>query len=258
MINRITYIALYFFSASLLCSFLLFTAPASTAADADEIPIEIQNTRVVFDEGQPSSRVSVRNKSNIPYLVAVDIQQYCGAGQECPGTEDFMTSPGFKIINPGQTFPFRIVKLAEDLPVDRESLYLIHFRLLPSVADLSDKDLESARVSIAIVGTIKLFWRPGSLANTTGVLTVRDKLSAKCAENILEVNNPSPYWGTIGTLESSRQTLLKDGPLPMVAPFSSISIPLSFCPQTISVSFIAESGLLTSARSVTVQTDDAE
>ena len=248
----------FFRSAWVLLGSAFALAAAPAAEISDELPIEIQNTRVVFNEGEPSSVVSVRNKSNIPYLVAVDIMQYCGEGQTCPSSEDFMTSPGVKVISPGQSFPFRIVKLADNLPADKESLYLVHFRLLPSEVNLSDKDLDSSRVTIAIAGSMKLFWRPAALANTSGVLKVRDMLAAHCSDGNLEMINRSAYWGTFGTLQASGQTLLKDGPLPMVAPFSSVHFPIGTCPQSVSISFIAESGLLTAARTVLVQAQAPE
>lgn len=230
----------------------------SSANASNKLPIEIQNTRVVFNEGQPSSFVSVRNKSDIPYLIAVDITSFCGEGKTCPATEDFMTSPGFKVINPGQAFPFRIVKLAEKLPADKESLYLVQFRLVPSEADLPEQDLQKARITVAVAGSMKLFWRPKALSNTPGVLKVRDMLAARCNANQLEIFNRSAYWGTFGTLHASGKTLLKDGPLPMIAPFSSVRYTLPSCPQAISTSFIAESGLLTAERTVPVQDKASE
>ena len=233
-------------------SLIVFTLFSAVKASA-ELPIEIQSTRVVFNEGEPSAFVAVRNKSSIPYLIAVDITQYCGEGKTCAGTEDFMTAPSFKVISPGQAFSFRIVKLAENLPQDKESLYLVHFRLLPSEADLSDKDIETIRVTVAMAGSLKLFWRPQTLAKTAGVLKVRDMLSARCVNNRLEIMNRSAYWGTFGSLAVSGKTLLQEGPLPMVAPFSSVLFPISACPQSLSVSFIAESGLMTSARTVPIQ-----
>ena len=224
----------------------------SVAEASVDLPIEIQNTRVIFNEGQPSSFVAIRNKSNTPYLVGLEITQFCGTGKSCAATEDFMTSPGFKVISPGQTFPFRIVKLAENLPDDKESLYLVNFKLLPSNIHLSDRDVKKARVTVAVAGSIKLFWRPKNLANTSGVLTVRDMLAANCANAELEIINRSAYWGTFGTLDALGRTLLQDGPLPMVPPFSSVRFAVPSCPQSISVSFIAESGLMTAKRAVPV------
>lgn len=239
--------------ARAIFSAVLILGLSSIAKAFPDLPIEIQNTRVVFNEGQPSSVVVVRNKSAIPYLVAVDITTFCGIGKECPITEDFMTSPGFKVISPGLSFPFRIIRLAEKLPADRESLYLVHFRLLPSDANLSDQRLKKARLTVAVAGSMKLFWRPKDLAGSTGVLTVRDMLQARCIGNEIEFTNRSPYWGTFGTLATSGMTLLKDGPLPMIAPFANVRFPIISCPQSVSASFIAESGLLTAERSVPVQ-----
>ena len=224
----------------------------SGLALAQDLPIEIDSSRVVYNEGQPSATVSVRNKSDIPYLVSVNVTTFCGEGQTCPSTEDFMASPGFRVIHPGENYPFRVVKLAEKLASDRESLYLVEFKLLPSEAKLSEEELRSSRVNFVMAGAMKLFWRPKALADSPGVLRARDMLAAHCTSRGVEFQNRSAYWGTFAVLDADGHSLLSDGPLPMIAPFSNRQFDLKTCPQAVSVAFVAESGMPTSERLVPV------
>lgn len=256
MSSRITHrCALLCFSASIV-GFAAYFLCASGLSFAQELPIEIDSSRVVYNENQSSATIGVRNKSDIPYLISVNITEYCGEGKQCPSTENFMASPGFRVIRPGEKFPFRLVKLADSLPTDRESLYLVEFKLLPSEAKLTDEELNSSRVTFVLAGTLKLFWRPKSLANTPGVLKARDMLAATCTNRGLQIQNRSAYWGTFAELNADGHSLLTEGPRPMVAPFSDRQFKLLSCPKTVSVAFIAESGLSTQVRSVPVRTDN--
>ena len=148
----------------------------SSLISPDELPIEIGSTRVIYNEGMPSASVSVRNNGQIPYLIALQVHTYCEKGWDCPSNEDFMVSPVFHIVYPGESYPFRIVRLADKLSDEIESLYLIELKILPSQADVSSKDWDASRVNLAMMGTMKLFWRPRKIVSSHGVLDLRDSV----------------------------------------------------------------------------------
>ena len=218
----------------------------------NELPIEIGNTRVIYNEGMHSASVSIRNNGQIPYLIALQIHTYCENGWDCPSNEDFMVSPVFHIVYPGESYPFRIVRLAEKLSEDIESLYLIQLKILPSQAAVSSKDLNASRVNLAIAGTMKLFWRPRKIVSSHGVLDLRDSVKIYCSNRRLGIENPSVYWGTVAQLTSSGQSLLKNGPLPIIAPRSVQHIEVKRCPREVDVAFITESGRMTALRRIQV------
>lgn len=224
--------------------------PAITEKD---LPIEIRSTRVLYNEGMPSASVSIRNNGQIPYLTALEIHAYCENGWDCPDSEDFMVSPVVKIIHPGENYPFRIVRLAEKLNEETESLYLIELKILPSQAALSTRDLNASRVNLAMAGTMKLFWRPKKIVSSHATLNLRDALQCYCSSNQLILENRSPYWGTLAQLNSSGRSLLTQGRLPVIAPFSKKYFDVSNCPSEIDVAFITESGRITSLRRVGVE-----
>lgn len=224
----------------------------SSLISPDELPIEIGSTRVIYNEGMPSASVSIRNNGQIPYLIALQVHTYCEKGWDCPSNEDFMVSPVFHIVYPGESYPFRIVRLADKLSDEIESLYLIELKILPSQVDVSSKDLNASRVNLAMMGTMKLFWRPRKIVSSHGVLDLRDSVKIYCSNQLLGIENPSVYWGTIAQLTSSGQSLLKKGPLPIIAPRSVKRLEVKRCPREVDVAFIAESGRMTALRRIQV------
>ena len=220
----------------------------SSLISPDELPIEIGSTRVIYNEGMPSASVSVRNNGQIPYLIALQVHTYCENGWDCLSNEDFMVSPVFHIVYPGESYPFRIVRLAEKL----SELYLIQLKILPSQAAVSSKDLNASRVNLAMAGTMKLFWRPRKIVSSHGVLDLRDSVKIYCSNRRLGIENPSVYWGTVAQLTSSGQSLLKNGPLPIIAPRSVQHIEVKRCPREVDVAFITESGRMTALRRIQV------
>lgn len=231
-----------------IAAFVMLAASASVvlysaACIAEDLPIEIDNTRVVFKEEDPSASVSVRNKGDIPYLVAINVTEFCGVGQQCPTTDDFMASPGFKIIRPGQVFPFRVVRIADKMPADRESLYLVNFKIVPSEVQLTDKQLKSSRITVALSGSMKLFWRPEALSGGLVSLRLLSQLESQCTGNKLELINRSAYWATLSTVSANGKSLFPTGPLPMLAPFGNVSFSTDVCPREVTVAVIDDSGM---------------
>jgi len=222
--------------------------------DTEMPKIEILSSRVVFNEGMHSASVSIRNNDVRPYLISLDVSSFCGEGDICPSsTEDFMAYPAFKIIQPGTTFPFRIVALKDDLNQNVESLYLVRVRILPSQSVKPNGQAKDSGITVTMAGSLKLFWRPKKIAGRYGTAQVRSMMEATCASNRLTFHNNAPYWGTFSQISIGDHSLLKGSPLPMIAPLSIRSFEVDHCPKEISVSFIGESGRLTGVRYLNVR-----
>ena len=158
------------FLAALLASLLLAAAHAGEAQMPARAPIEVLATRIIFDEGRPSASLSVRNLGDIDYLVALAVEPFEGVGREAgQTTDDFMCAPAFRILHPGETFPFRIVRLARHLPEDVESLFVAALRILPSLAPLASEALAQTTLELSLAGRFKRFSRPKALAAAFGV-----------------------------------------------------------------------------------------
>lgn len=240
-----------------LCLGLAATCSVATAASADEDvpPIEILSTRVIYNEGESSATLSVRNSDTSSYLVGVTIEPFQGIHQSTgETTEDFMSSPSIRVIRPGETYPFRIIRLAEDLPQDTESLYIVAVRIVPSQEKLNNESMVQTRLVLSMMGRLKFFYRPSSLAKTFGVEELRQRLRASCLGKTVTLFNPSPYWGTFDSLSFDGRNILSESPKPMIAPEHTAEFSVAVCPRIVSVSFLSENGIATPVREIHVET----
>lgn len=238
-----------------LAALCLVSVEAFAAAlEPPSSPIEILSTRVIYDEGEPSATLSVRNNGTISYLLNLTVEPFVGANQRAGrSTEDFMTSPAIRVIRPGEAFAFRIVRLQEKLPQDIESLYVLALRILPSQEALSDEALVRTRLVLSLAGRLKLFFRPRALANAFGVEEVRATLQARCSGSMVTLSNGSPYWGTIEPLSFDGQSALQPGPKPMIAPKAVLHLPVARCPRSAAISLLSENGIATPIRHIHVE-----
>lgn len=226
---------------------------ASTTAQP---PIEVLATRIIYDEGRPSASLAVRNRGDIDYLVALAVEPFAGVGHEAgKTTDDFMCAPAFRILHPGETFPFRIVRLAKALPEDVESLYVAALRILPSSAHLTNFALAETAIELSMAGRFKLFYRPKALAGAFGVEEARERLTARCGEGELLLSNPSPYWGTFASASFEGRNLLQAGPKPMIAPSGELRLESGPCRKgsRLRFSFLAETGIETPVQEIQVE-----
>lgn len=243
------------FLAALLASLLLAAAHAGEAQMPARAPIEVLATRIIFDEGRPSASLSVRNLGDIDYLVALAVEPFEGVGREAgQTTDDFMCAPAFRILHPGETFPFRIVRLARHLPEDVESLFVAALRILPSLAPLASEALAQTTLELSLAGRFKLFYRPKALAAAFGVEEARQRLTAECSSDGLHLRNSSPYWGTFASAELNGRNLLPAGPKPMIAPKSALRLEAPGCRKGshFQFSLIAETGMATPVREIRI------
>ena len=228
---------------------------------AQQPPIRILASRVIYNESDHAAVLELENNGAVPLLVAAYVAPFKGVGVSSQETEDFMVSPGIRLIRPGESYPFRIVRLRAQLPTDIESLYIVNLRILPGDWSSVQPTEDVSQVKVSFLGSVKLFWRPKALANAFGVEEAKTRLAATCTQDGIVLRNPSPYWCTVSSVravihdESLRENVVTEGReliestvLPMIAPQSSIQLPADACPKTISVSLINENGQTTAPR----------
>lgn len=233
------------------------TPAVDLTAAHQEAPIRILTSRVIYDEDAGAAALSLENNSTVPLLVALSVSPFQSVGTAAKETEDFMASPGIRLIRPDDTYAFRIVRLRDDLPKDVESLYIINLRILPAEAAASAPVDELSRLKLSFLGSIKLFWRPKALANAFGVEEAKSLLGAGCFDRGLELRNPSPYWCTVSSVRllsneaSDGIECIRTTVLPMIAPNSTLTLPVRSCPKKVSITLIAENGQTTLPRILT-------
>ncbi|MCK7348495.1 fimbrial biogenesis chaperone [Enterobacter kobei] len=165
-----------FLSKSLIA--LTIMSAGFTAANAGVV---IGGTRVIYDGNKKEATLSVNNPDNTPYLIQSWIETLNGGAEKAP----FVITPPLYRLDHGQQNVERII-MAGALPQDKESLYWLNIKSIPS-APRKDNTLQ-----IAIKTRIKLIYRPAALKGTAPE-EIADKLTWSVAGNQLQVTNPTNY-----------------------------------------------------------------
>lgn len=155
-----------------------FIATGISAANAGII---IGGTRVIYDGNKKEASVSVNNPDATPYLIQSWIETPNGGAEKAP----FVITPPLYRLDKDQQNVERIM-LTGTLPQDKESLYWLNIKAIPS-APKKDNSLQ-----IAIKTRIKLIYRPANLKGVTPE-ELADKLVWSRSGNHLSVSNPTPY-----------------------------------------------------------------
>lgn len=171
-------------------AFIFFMAPImiiSFSAQADG-GISIQGTRIVYPQDSRQESISVRNSSATKsFLVQSWVEN--PAGEK---TQDFLVTPPLYLSGPGNDNRLRLVKINNNLPKDRESLYYFVAKAIPSVNN-NDTDKNVIRISAA--NRIKLFVRPAGLSMSPDAAPAG--ITFWHNDGKLSVDNPTPYYITL-------------------------------------------------------------
>lgn len=108
---------------STIVAALLFTFGMQAQAG-----IVVGGTRLIYDGGKKESSIGVSNPDKIPYLIQswVDLQE--GDTSKTP----FIITPPLFRLDGGQDNILRVVRAGGNLPTDRESLYWMNIKSIPS------------------------------------------------------------------------------------------------------------------------------
>lgn len=161
-------------------SFFAFTLIATTVSAA-QAGVIIGGTRVVYDGNKKEASISVQNPDTTPYLIQSWIDTQNSSAEKTP----FIITPPLYRLDKGQQNVERII-LAGAVPQDKESLYWLNIKAIPS-APRKDNTLQ-----IAVKTRIKLIYRPAVLKGTTPE-ELAEKLSWSRSGDSLQVKNPTVY-----------------------------------------------------------------
>lgn len=164
-------------SGALFISLLLSTVSAYAG-------VVVGGTRVIYDGGKKESSLSVNNPDNVSYL----IQSWIEAGENGAEKAPFMVTPPLFRLDGSKSNVLRIVRAGGNLPADRESLYWMNIKAIPSVEQDSSKNT----LQIAVKTRIKFIYRPQGLTGVPEEIT--EKLVWKRNGNSLTVSNPTPFY----------------------------------------------------------------
>ncbi|MGR7122252.1 fimbria/pilus periplasmic chaperone [Klebsiella aerogenes] len=172
-------------------------------------------TRLIYPEGQKEIAVPLTNTStSSAYLV----QSWIATASDKKSSDYILTPPLF-VSKPKSENTLRIMYAGPALPTDRESVFYLHSRSIPSV----DRDAlnKSNVLQIAIESVIKVFWRPKGLEGTSAAAPAT--LVCSQSGSTLTLKNPSSYYVSLVSLYAGNRKL----PNTMVPPKGSQTLPVS-------------------------------
>lgn len=175
--------------------------------------LQIGGTRVLFDGSRQAATLSIMNKDEEANLV----QSWLSAVDETsPAKDSFIITPPLFRLDAGEQAAIRIVRSGKPLPEDRESMFWLNIKGIPSTTETTGKNT----LQIAINSEIKLIYRPAALKGSIPEKSA-GKLEWRKVGAAIEVSNPSPNYMNLSTVIIDGKAL--DAPY-FVAPFSTALI----------------------------------
>ncbi|MGJ7545758.1 fimbrial biogenesis chaperone [Variovorax sp. LT1R16] len=192
--------------------------------------VTLGGTRVILGEKDREASIPVKNTGTSPYV----IQAWIDAGEGRNKTPLLVTPP-LSRLDPGMENILRILRVAGELPADRESVFWLNVKEIP------EKSAEENVLQIAVRSRIKLFYRPAKLVGrpteSRAQLTWAVGPDAQGRGAVLKVGNPTAYHVTFTALNinAGQQQINAD----MVPPFGEMAYPLTAvkAPQPVQVNF---------------------
>lgn len=166
-----------FIPAALLAALLVTVGSAQAG-------VVVGGTRLLYDGGKKESSLSVNNPDKVPYLIQNWVETTTGGAEKAP----FMVTPPLFRLDGGQENVLRVVRAGGNLPSDKESLYWMNIKSIPS----TEKNASQNTLQIAVKTRIKLIYRPQGLKGVPEDQT--EKLSWHRSGNNLQVTNPTPFY----------------------------------------------------------------
>lgn len=171
-------------------------------------------TRVIYPQGDKQVSLPVTNSSASNVFL---IQSWV-ANADGTKSADFVVTPPLFVIQPKNENVLRIMYVGPALPTDRESVFYLNSKAIPSV----DKHkLQGNVLQIATQSVIKLFIRPANLPSSS----VDAPAAMRChLENgHVTLSNPSPYYLSlvelyIGNVKQTNTMVPPKGSLILNAP----------------------------------------
>ncbi|MHA7845921.1 fimbrial biogenesis chaperone [Serratia sp. D1N4] len=188
--------------------FCLLTAYVSTVqAQAPTAPkgISFYVLRVIYLESDKRGvTLTAHNTTSIPYLMQSWIQPVDPAtGNPLMANKEhsampFIVTPPLTRLEADSELTLRIRRNGEPLPADRESVFFISMKAIPSQA-APDQRTEEKQMVLTVTSNIKVFYRPEGLVKRA-VADMAPKLKFRRDGNQLIAENPTPYWLTFSRL----------------------------------------------------------
>jgi len=135
---------------------------------------------------------------------------------------DFVITPPLFVIKSGSDSLLNVVYTGDKdkLPKDREKLYYLNSKVIPSLTEEEQK-IDNALL-ISTTTKIKLFTRPTDLHNDS--FTSYEKIKCSYVNNKLKIENPTPFYMNLSSLRvNGKEISAAETIAPMTAAFVNTS-----------------------------------
>lgn len=204
--------------------------------------IALGSTRVVYpaDARQVSLAVNNSDEHN-RYLIQTWVENEAGKK-----TEDFIVTPPLFVSKPKSENTLRIIYSGEKPPQDREKLYWLNSKAIPSIN--KDEVKDNNVLQIAVLARIKMFVRPAGLAEKSA--DAPSMLKFNRSGDSLNISNGSPFYVTLVNMSIGGRNI----DTTMVPPKSSarVALPNGVATGTLSYQTINDYGANTPATKVQI------
>ncbi|HDS3795511.1 TPA: fimbria/pilus periplasmic chaperone [Enterobacter asburiae] len=166
-------------------TFLFSAVLASTFVQASEVRgVTVGGTRLIYQGGKKEVSLNVSNSDTGPYLIQSWAETTNGGTEKAP----FIITPPLFRLDAQQQNMLRVVRAGGNLPEDRESLFWLNIKSIPSGSPTSNANT----LQLSVKTRIKLIYRP------QGIKGVPDDVAKNLTWNQkgtnLTVNNPTPFY----------------------------------------------------------------
>lgn len=201
----------------LLMVVVLLTINMSVSIASDGI--SLSRTRIIFLSSDKAQSVTMRNHGEKPFLVQSGVISSLNERTPAP----FLTTPPlFRLEGDSKSSLRILLKPGASLPSDRESVFYFTAIAVPAMRSLTDAADQgmTARLSVGLQNTIKLFYRPAGLPVTPE--EAEGRLNFEYQNGRVAVINPTPYHLTFSRLKFDRLEVNVRQGVSMVPPFSQL------------------------------------
>ncbi len=177
--------------------------------------IALGATRVIYPQDANQTSLPISNSSmSQRFLINSWVEDASGKKDNT-----FVVTPPLFVSEAKTENTLRIIYAGAPLPKDRESLFYLNVKAIPSL----DKNEVAGKniLQLAILSRIKLFVRPDNLPLQSA--EAPNKLTFSHADNQVQVTNPTPYYVTMVNISSAG----KKTPGLMVAPMTSANLDIN-------------------------------
>ncbi|WP_380178361.1 fimbria/pilus periplasmic chaperone [Kalamiella sp. sgz302252] len=171
-------------------------------------------TRIIYAESDSQASIPVTNSDDHErYLIQAWVEDENGQR-----VKDFVVTPPLFAAAPKSENNLRIVYIGAPLPKDREKVYWMNVKAIPSI---NKEELSGANtLQLAVLSRMKLFMRPDGLPFSE--MDSVQKIHFQIQQGKLLIENPTPYYQSLVNISVGGKKLKNS----MVAPFDRLSLAL--------------------------------